>query len=50
MVTFDSLLQALYEIQGASDPNQSPASAAERLEEIFDRASKQLEAAGWQPD
>lgn len=50
MVTFPSLLAALYEIQGASDPNQSQTDLAERMQEIFTLASEQLAAAGYDPD
>ncbi len=50
MVTFDSLLQALYEIQGAADPNHPVASAAERLEEIYEKAGEMLEQSGFQPE
>lgn len=50
MVTFDSLLNALYEIQGASDPNNPPETMRECLQEIFEIASEQLAAAGYKPD
>jgi len=48
MVTFDSLLTALYHIQGAADPAHPEDSNTERLQEIFDLAAAQLLAAGWQ--
>jgi hypothetical protein len=50
MVTFQSLLNTLYEIQGACDPNHPAKSMAERMQEIFDLASEQLAAAGFEPD
>lgn len=50
MVTFSSLLAALYEIQEASDPNNPIDDGVQRLEEIFTLASEQLAAAGYQPD
>lgn len=50
MVTFECLLSALYQIQGASDPNDSPDTMAKRMQEIFYLASEQLLAAGYQPD
>lgn len=50
MTTFDQLLRLLYEIQGASDPNHPPATDRERLNEIFERTTRELAASGWQPD
>lgn len=49
MVDFNQLLIALYEIQGASDPNHPPETAQERLTEIYEKASHLLQAAGWAP-
>lgn len=52
MVTFDSLLQTLYEIEGLSDPQQplDIRSCKTRLDDIFELAGEQLRASGWHPD
>jgi transcriptional regulator of met regulon len=50
MVDFQTLLDALYQIQGASHPNQPAASAKERLDEIFEIASRMMRQSGYQPD
>jgi hypothetical protein len=50
MTTFHELLTMLYQIQGLSDPNDSPATQAERLKEINELASKAMDDSGFQPD
>ncbi len=50
MVDFESLLSALYEIQGAADPNHPASSLKERMDEVFEIASDLLARSGWHPD
>lgn len=49
MVTFDSLLSMLYEIQGASDPN-AQGTPEERLAEIREIADRAMRESGYMPD
>jgi len=49
MVSFNELIQEIYEIQGASDPNHIQESLVERMAEIFERASRMMEKSGYQP-
>jgi len=46
---FDELLQAIYEIQGKSDPNHPPESLQERMNDIFEIASALMKQTGWEP-
>lgn len=45
MVDFETLLNALYEIQGASDPNHP----AERMADVWSIACGMMEKSGYQP-
>lgn len=50
MVSFHDLLNALYEIQGASDPNQPKDTLKERMDEIFEIASGMMQQSGFNPE
>lgn len=50
MVTFDYLLQALYEIQGAADPNHGDDTLKDRMAEIYAKACDAIEQSGWKPE
>ena len=49
MVTFESLLEALYEIQGLADPNNPTTVSKENLLRIFEIASFAMAESGWEP-
>jgi transcriptional regulator of met regulon len=50
MITFPSLLDVIYRIQGASDPNDSPQTLKERMDEIYELASRVMKESGYEPD
>ena len=45
-----NILNAVYQIQGLADPNESPKSLEERMREIYDLACHVMEQTGFQPD
>jgi transcriptional regulator of met regulon len=45
-----NILMAVYQIQGASDPNHPNESLKERMEEIFAAASSVMRQTGFNPD
>lgn len=47
---FDQLLNIVYQIQGAADPNHEPATLAERMQEIYDTACGVMDRTGYRPD
>lgn len=49
MVSFESLLQMLYEIQCLADPNDSVKTLKDRMCEIFEIASRAMRDSGWEP-
>ncbi len=50
MTTFPELLDALYQIQGAADPNHPADSLADRMAEIRDIADRMMRQSGYTPD
>jgi hypothetical protein len=48
-MTSYEILMALYRIQGASDPNQSPETLAERMAEIYAAACDVMDGTGFEP-
>lgn len=50
MVDFHYLLTTLYEIQGLSDPNDSPKTLEERMTRIHELACETMQRSGFQPD
>lgn len=44
-----AILEAVYEIQGLSDPNDSPETQLERLQRIYELASTVMRKTGYEP-
>lgn len=45
-----AILMAVYQIQGAADPNHPADSLAERMQEIFEEACSVMRQTGFHPD
>ncbi len=46
----DKILDAVYEIQGNADPNDSPRTRKERLDRIYELACEVMDRTGYDPD
>ena len=44
------VLEIVYEIQGASEPNQPDSTLKERMEEIYEMACRVMRQTGFHPD
>jgi transcriptional regulator of met regulon len=49
-MSVNEILEIIYEIQGAADPNHPAADLKERMDEIFERASEVMRKTAYDPD